>query len=115
PAGPPHAAAGADQRGPDARAGSPHPRLERDARLLRRRQAGPDRGQDPGRRPQGPGGPPRRRGPGQVSAAMSARIKENYVKQIVPRLMKERNYPNVMAVPRLRKGVIDMGAGQDSQ
>jgi len=50
-----------------------------------------------------------------VSAAMSARIKENYVKQIVPRLMKERNYPNVMAVPRLRKVVINMGVGEATQ
>ncbi len=46
---------------------------------------------------------------------MSARIKENYVKQIVPRLMKERNYPNVMAVPRLRKVVINMGVGEATQ
>jgi len=50
-----------------------------------------------------------------VSAAMSARIMENYVKQIVPRLMKERNYPNVMAVPRLRKVVINMGVGEATQ
>ncbi len=46
---------------------------------------------------------------------MNARIKENYVKQIVPRLMKERNYPNVMAVPRLRKVVINMGVGEATQ
>jgi len=46
---------------------------------------------------------------------MRARIKENYVKQIVPRLMKERNYPNVMAVPRLRKVVINMGVGEATQ
>ena len=50
-----------------------------------------------------------------MSAVMSARIKENYVKQIVPRLMKERNYPNVMAVPRLRKVVINMGVGEATQ
>ncbi len=46
---------------------------------------------------------------------MSARIKENYVKQIVPRLMKERSYPNVMAVPRLRKVIINMGVGEATQ
>jgi large subunit ribosomal protein L5 len=46
---------------------------------------------------------------------MSARIKELYVKQIVPRLMKEGNYPNVMAVPRLRKVVINMGVGDATQ
>ena len=37
-----------------------------------------------------------------------ARIKERYVKEVVPNLMKERNYPNVMAVPRLRKVVVNM-------
>jgi large subunit ribosomal protein L5 len=46
---------------------------------------------------------------------MSARIKEAYVKQIVPRLMKERNYPSVMAVPRLKKVVINMGVGEATQ
>ena len=46
---------------------------------------------------------------------MTARIKETYYKQIVPRLMKERNYPNVMAVPRLQKIVINMGVGDATQ
>lgn len=46
---------------------------------------------------------------------MSARIKEAYVKQIVPRLMKERQYPNVMAVPRLNKVVLNMGVGEATQ
>jgi large subunit ribosomal protein L5 len=46
---------------------------------------------------------------------MSARIKESYFKQVVPTLMKERNYPNVMAVPRLRKIVINMGVGEATQ
>ena len=46
---------------------------------------------------------------------MSARLKETYVKQIVPRLMQERKYPNVMAVPRLRKVVINMGVGEATQ
>ena len=31
---------------------------------------------------------------------MTARIKETYAKEMVPRLMKERSYTNVMAVPR---------------
>jgi large subunit ribosomal protein L5 len=44
-----------------------------------------------------------------------ARVKERYVKEIVPALMKERNYPNVMAVPRLRKIVINMGVGEATQ
>ncbi len=50
-----------------------------------------------------------------MSVVMRARIKENYVKEVVPRLMKERNYPNVMAVPRLRKVVINMGVGEATQ
>jgi large subunit ribosomal protein L5 len=43
------------------------------------------------------------------------RIKESYYKEIVPRLMKERNYPSVMAVPRLLKVVVNMGVGEATQ
>lgn len=46
---------------------------------------------------------------------MSARIREAYVKQVAPRLMKERSYPNVMAVPRLSKVVVNMGVGDATQ
>jgi large subunit ribosomal protein L5 len=46
---------------------------------------------------------------------MSARIKETYQKQIAPRLLKERSYPNVMAVPRLSKVVVNMGVGEATQ
>ena len=46
---------------------------------------------------------------------MAARIKDNYVKQVVPRLIKERQYPNVMAVPRLQKVVVNMGVGEATQ
>jgi len=46
---------------------------------------------------------------------VSARLKDAYVKQIVPRLMQERKYPNVMAVPRLKKIVINMGVGEATQ
>lgn len=45
----------------------------------------------------------------------SARLKEAYVKQIAPRLMKERGYPSVMAVPRLHKVVVNMGVGEATQ
>jgi large subunit ribosomal protein L5 len=44
-----------------------------------------------------------------------ARIKLSYVKEVVPRLMKEREYPNVMAVPRLKKVVVNMGVGEATQ
>jgi large subunit ribosomal protein L5 len=46
---------------------------------------------------------------------VSARIKENYVKTVAPRLLKEREYPNVMAVPRLQKVVVNMGVGEATQ
>lgn len=46
---------------------------------------------------------------------MAARVKETYVKQIVPRLMKERSYTSVMAVPKLEKIVINMGVGEATQ
>jgi large subunit ribosomal protein L5 len=46
---------------------------------------------------------------------MSARLKETYQTQIVPRLMKERSYPSVMAVPKLQKIVVNMGVGEATQ
>jgi large subunit ribosomal protein L5 len=46
---------------------------------------------------------------------VSARIKETYVKQVAPRLLKERSYPNVMAIPRLTKVVVNMGVGEATQ
>jgi large subunit ribosomal protein L5 len=49
------------------------------------------------------------------SPAPPARIKEQYSKDVVPRLIKERSYPNVMAVPRLKKVVVNMGVGEATQ
>ena len=46
---------------------------------------------------------------------MAARVKETFVKEIVPRLMKERSYSSVMAVPKLEKVVINMGVGEATQ
>jgi large subunit ribosomal protein L5 len=46
---------------------------------------------------------------------VSSRLKEAYFKQIVPRLLKERSYPSVMAVPRLTKVVVNMGVGEATQ
>jgi large subunit ribosomal protein L5 len=48
-------------------------------------------------------------------APVAARIKEQYTKDVVPRLIKERSYPNVMAVPRLKKVVVNMGVGEATQ
>jgi len=50
-----------------------------------------------------------------VSAKAQPRVKEAYQKQIVPRLMKERSYSSVMAVPRLSKVVVNMGVGEATQ
>jgi large subunit ribosomal protein L5 len=46
---------------------------------------------------------------------MSARLKEAYTKTVVPHLMKEGGYKNVMAVPRLRSVVLNMGVGEATQ
>jgi large subunit ribosomal protein L5 len=50
-----------------------------------------------------------------VTARALPRIKESYLKEILPRLLKERKYPNVMAVPRLSKIVVNMGVGEATQ
>jgi large subunit ribosomal protein L5 len=46
---------------------------------------------------------------------MSARLKEAYTKTVVPHLMKEGGYKNVMAVPRLKSVVLNMGVGEATQ
>lgn len=44
-----------------------------------------------------------------------ARLKELYEKEIVPYLVKEFNYKNVMEVPKLEKIVVNMGLGEAIQ
>ncbi len=44
-----------------------------------------------------------------------ARLKELYEKEIVPHLVKEFNYKNVMEVPKLQKIVVNMGLGEAIQ
>ncbi len=44
-----------------------------------------------------------------------ARLKDHYKKTAVPALMKEFNYPNVMAVPRVAKITINLGMGEATQ
>src|SRR5262245_28590762 len=46
---------------------------------------------------------------------MTTRLKERYTKEIVPALMKEFDYTNVMAVPKLEKIVLNMGVGREAQ
>ena len=45
----------------------------------------------------------------------AARIKDEYLKNVVPRLQKERAYPSIMAVPKLQKVVVNMGVGEATQ
>jgi large subunit ribosomal protein L5 len=40
------------------------------------------------------------------------RLKEKYVKEVVPALQKEFGYKNVMAVPKIEKVVVNMGLGE---
>ena len=40
------------------------------------------------------------------------RLREKYQKEVVPALTKEFGYPNVMAVPRIQKVVVNMGLGE---
>jgi large subunit ribosomal protein L5 len=46
---------------------------------------------------------------------MTARLKERYVKEVMPALRKEFGYPNVMAIPRVEKVVLNMGLGEGTQ
>jgi large subunit ribosomal protein L5 len=46
---------------------------------------------------------------------MTPRLKERYRSEIAPALVKEFKYKNVMAVPRLRKIVVNMGLGEAIQ
>ncbi|HLC29898.1 MAG TPA: 50S ribosomal protein L5 [Dehalococcoidia bacterium] len=44
-----------------------------------------------------------------------ARFKEHYLKEVVPVLMEEFHYTNVMQVPRLKKIVLNIGLGEALQ
>jgi large subunit ribosomal protein L5 len=44
-----------------------------------------------------------------------ARLKDLYRKTAVPALMKEFNYPNVMAVPRVERVTVNIGMGEATQ
>ena len=43
---------------------------------------------------------------------MSARLREKYLKEVVPALEKEFGYKNIMAVPKVEKVVVNMGLGE---
>jgi large subunit ribosomal protein L5 len=40
------------------------------------------------------------------------RLKDRYLKEVVPQLQKEFGYKNVMAVPKIEKVVVNMGLGE---
>ena len=44
-----------------------------------------------------------------------SRLKDRYVKDVVPALSKEFGYSNVMAVPKIAKVVVNMGLGEATQ
>src|SRR3954465_8592546 len=46
---------------------------------------------------------------------MAARLREHYLKNVVPALTKEFGYSNVMAVPKLEKISINIGLGEATQ
>src|SRR3954463_13829088 len=46
---------------------------------------------------------------------MAARLKEKFIKEIAPALMKEFGKDNPMAVPHLNKIVVNMGVGEATQ
>lgn len=46
---------------------------------------------------------------------MAPRLKEKYQKEIVPLLMKELSYKNIMQVPKIDKVVINVGLGEAIQ
>ena len=43
---------------------------------------------------------------------MQSRLREIYEKEIVPELVKEFGYKNMLAVPKLTKSVLNMGVGE---
>ena len=46
---------------------------------------------------------------------MKARLREHYVKTVLPSLTKEFGYKNVMAVPKVEKITVNMGIGEATQ
>jgi large subunit ribosomal protein L5 len=46
---------------------------------------------------------------------MAARLREHYKKNVVPALIKEFGYANIMAVPKLEKVSVNIGLGEATQ
>ena len=45
----------------------------------------------------------------------TARLKDKYLKQVVPELISEFGYANIMQVPRVTKVTLNMGVGEAAQ
>ncbi|MFA6469933.1 MAG: 50S ribosomal protein L5 [Bacteroidota bacterium] len=56
-----------------------------------------------------------KKGPGVREAGVYPRLAEKYKKEIVPAMMKQFNYKNVMQVPKLEKISVNIGVGQATQ
>jgi large subunit ribosomal protein L5 len=46
---------------------------------------------------------------------MMPRLKEKYLKEIIPNMMKEFSYENIMEVPKIKKIVLNVGLGEAIQ
>jgi large subunit ribosomal protein L5 len=46
---------------------------------------------------------------------MASRIKEKYIKEVIPAMMKEFSYKNIMEVPKILKIVLNVGLGEAIQ
>ena len=46
---------------------------------------------------------------------MKARLREHYIKNVIPALMKDFGYKNIMAVPKVDKVTVNIGMGEATQ
>lgn len=51
----------------------------------------------------------------QDQAGLTPRMKELYDREVLPALMKQFNYKNIMEAPRVEKLIVNMGVGQAGQ
>lgn len=56
-----------------------------------------------------------KKGPGVREAGVYPRLAEKYKKEIVPAMMKQFQYKNVMQVPKIEKISVNIGVGQATQ
>ncbi|MEI7907523.1 MAG: 50S ribosomal protein L5, partial [Bacteroidota bacterium] len=56
-----------------------------------------------------------KKGPGVREVGVYPRLAEKYKKDIIPAMMKQFKYKNVMQVPKLEKISVNVGVGQATQ